>query len=379
MRNAVTVRGEEDTRVLFLALELGRREWKLGFLTGMGKRPRERVVKAGAADALAAEIGRAKRRFRLPVDAEVVSCYEAGRDGFWIHRFLESIGVISHVVDSSSIEVKRRRRKRKTDRLDLEALLRLLIRYWGGEQRVWSVVRVPSPEAEDARHLHRELMTLKRDRTRVTNRIKARLATLGVLDVELGPDFPAHVERLRLWNGLELPNRMRVRLRREWASWEWLTRQIRDVERERRLLLRTSNDPAVEKVRQLKLLKGIGANCAWLYVMEFFGWREFRNRREVGALAGLTPTPHQSGELERERGIDKAGNRHVRAMAIEIAWGWLRFQPESALSQWYQNRFGHGSSRMRRVGIVALARKLLIELWRYLETGALPEGAELRT
>lgn len=378
MQHAETTRGGQDNRALFLALELGRREWKLGFATGMGKRPRERSVRASNVDALEAEIERARRRFRLPAETEVVSCYEAGRDGFWIHRFLESIGVVSHVVDSSSIEVKRRRRKRKTDRLDLEKLLRLLIRYWGGEDKVWSVVRVPSPEAEDARHLHRELMTLKRDRTRVTNRIRAALATQGVLDVELSAGFETWLEEVRLWDGLGLCDQLRVRLRREWEHRAWLTDQIRAVETERRELLRTSTDPAMEQVRQLMELRGIGINSAWLYVMEFFGWREFRNRREIGALAGLTPTPHQSGDLDQERGIDKAGNRQVRAMAIEIAWGWLRYQPESRLTQWYEERFGHGSSRIRRIGIVALARKLLIELWRYLETGALPEGAETR-
>lgn len=167
-------------------------------------------------------------------------------------------------------------------------------------------------------------------------------------------------------------------MKREWVKVQSLTRQMREVEAERRVLLRTSSNPAIEKVRQLHELCGIGINSAWLYVMECFGWREFRNRREVGALAGLTPTPHQSGDLDQERGIDKAGNRHIRAMAIEIAWCWLRFQPDSALSRWYEERFAHGSSRLRRIGIVAVARKLLIELWRYLETGALPEGAVTR-
>lgn len=375
MNTAETVRMEEDNRVLFLALELGRKEWELGFATGMGKRPRERVVKAGDVEALATEIERARRRFGLKREAEVVSCYEAGRDGFWIHRFMESIGVASHVVDSSSIEVKRRKRRRKTDRLDLGALLRLLVRYWGGERKVWSVIRVPSLEAEDARHLHRDLQTLKGDRTRITNRIKAHLATQGVLEVELKAGFEEFVEGLGLWNGRPLGHQLKARLKREWAKVEWLTRQIREVEAERRALLKTSDDPAVEMVRQLQAVRGIGINSAWLYVMEFFGWREFKNRREVGGLAGLAPTPNQSGEKNQEQGIDKAGNRHVRAMAIEIAWGWLRFQPESALAQWYQEKYGQGSSRMRRIGIVALARKLLVELWRYLETGALPEGA----
>jgi transposase len=375
MNKPETVRGQEDTRVLFLALELGRKEWKLGFATGMGKRPRERVVKAGDVESLAAEIDRTRRRFGLKRDGQVVSCYEAGRDGFWIHRFLKSIGVGSHVVDSSSIEVKRRRRRRKTDRLDLGALLRLLMRYWGGERKVWSVVRVPSEEAEDARHLHRDLQTLKGDRTRVTNRIRAHLATQGVLEVELKAGFEEFLEELVLWNGRPLGAQMNARLKREWSKVQWLTEQIHEVEAERRALMRTSKDPAVEMVRQLCALRGIGVNSAWLYVMEFFGWREFKNRREVGGLAGLAPTPHQSGDLDQERGIDKAGNRHVRAMAIEIAWGWLRFQPESALTLWFEKKYGHGTSRMRRTGIVAVARKLLVDLWRYLETGALPEGA----
>jgi len=157
-----------------------------------------------------------------------------------------------------------------------------------------------------------------------------------------------------------------------------LNRQIEALEAMRRERIRAGGDAAVEKVQQLLTLQGVGSNSAWLYVMEFFAWRQFRNRREVGALAGLTPTPYQSGESHREQGIAKAGNRHVRAMAIEIAWGWLRFQPESALTRWYQERFGHGSSRLRRIGIVALARKLLIALWRFLETGVVPEGARLK-
>lgn len=375
MNEAETTRGREDNRILYLALELGRREWKLGFATGMGKRPRERVVKAGDLDGLEDEIRRARGRFKLGDHTKVVCCYEAGRDGFWIHRFLEAVGVESHVVDSASIEVKRRGKQRKTDRLDLGALLRLLIRFWGGEKKVWSVVHVPSPEAEDVRHLHRELGTLKADRTRVTNRIKGLLAGQGVLEVEVRPGFEGVLESMEIWDGLPLGEHLKSRLKREWAKVQELTRQIREVEAERRALEKTSTDRSVEMVKQLQELRGIGESSSWLFVMEFFGWRKFRNRREVGGLAGLAPTPNQSGEQDQERGIDKAGNRHVRAMAIEIAWCWLRYQPGSALSQWYQEKWGGGSSRMRRIGIVAMARKLLVELWRYLETGALPEGA----
>lgn len=359
---------------LYLAFELGRHRWKLGFSTGMAQRPRERTVPAGDLERLEVEIEQARRRFHLPPEVEVFSCYEAGRDGFWLHRFLEAIGHQSYVVDSSSIEVNRRARRAKTDSLDLAGLLRLLIRYHGGERKVWSVVKVPSPEAEDARHLHRELLTLKRDRARLTNRIKGLLATQG-LSVPLDDNFPATVEGVELWDGLPLLDHLRGRLEREWARHRFLSQEIRELERTRQAILRDSVDPAVDQVRQLLALQGIGMNSAWLYVMEFFAWREFRNRREVGALAGLTPTPHQSGDSHREQGIGKAGNRRIRAMAIEIAWGWLRYQPDSELSRWYHERFGSASPRMRKVGIVALARKLLIALWRYLETGAVPEGA----
>lgn len=326
---------------------------------------------------MAQEIGRATERFGLLADVAVVSCYEAGREGFWLHRWLVSQGIRSHVVDSGSIEVNRRKRRAKSDRLDVGALLRQVIRYWAGERKVWSVVRVPTAEQEDQRQLHRELLTAKRDRARVTNRMKGLLANQGVV-VEVGSGFLGELAVLELWDGTALPPGLRARLEREWAKVELYTQQIRQLEGERAELLHTGTAPAVALVRQLLRLRGIGVNSGWLYVMEFFGWRQFRNRREVGGLSGLTPTPYQSGESSREQGIGKAGNRYIRAMAIEIAWGWLRFQPESALSRWYQERFGQGSSRIRRIGIVALARRLLVELWRYLETGAVPEGAVLK-
>lgn len=362
--------------VLHLAFELGQARWKLGFTIGLGQRPRVRTIAARDVQQLSQEIARGKERFGLPPDVRVVSCYEAGREGFWLHRWLVAHGVANHVVDSASIEVNRRKRRAKSDRLDVGALLRQLIRYLAGEPKVWSVVRVPPVAEEDRRQLHRELLTAKRDRTRVTNRMKGLLANQGVV-VEVGRDFLAELAVIELWDGTGLLPGLRARLEREWAKVALLTAQIRQLEGERAEAIRRDPAPAVELVRQLLRLRGIGENSAWLYVMEFFGWRAFRNRREVGGLAGLTPTPYQSGELRREQGIAKAGNRYIRAMAIEIAWGWLRFQPESALSRWYEERFGQGSSRIRRIGIVALARRLLVELWRYLETGALPEGAVL--
>src|SRR3990172_7916023 len=248
----------------------------------------------------------------------------------------------------------------------------------GGEKKVWRVVRVPGVEAEDRRQFHRELEDLKAERTRHINRMKGLLAGQGVR-LEIGSVFVEKLSAIRLWDGRPIPEGLRARLEREYKRLQFIQGQIRELEGQRVEAIRRSADPEVEKVRQLLRLKGIGLNSAWVNTMEFFSWREFRNAKEVGALAGLTPTPYQSGDSSRERGMSKAGNRHVRALAIEIAWGWLRYQPESELSRWYQRRFGGGSSRVRRIGIVALARKLLIALWRYLETGLIPQGAVLKT
>src|ERR671932_1702565 len=282
------------------------------------------------------------------------------------------------VIDSARIEGNRRQRRAKTDRLDVHKLLTMLLRYMSGEQKVWSVVRVPSVEEEDRRQLPREMRTAKQDRTRVINRIKGLLAGHGV-QLALQDDVDTQLEQARQWDGSPLPSALRTRLKRAWQQVGFLTAHIQTLEAERRALLRRREDPVITHVRQLFTLRGIGVNSAWLYVMEFFAWRDFQTAQQVGALAGLTPTPYQSGQSRREQGIAKAGNRHIRAMAIEIAWSWRRFQPTSALTQWYEKRFGHGSARLRKIGIVALARKLLIALWRFLKTGALPEGAVLKT
>jgi transposase len=362
---------------LYLAFELGQKEWKLGFTVGFGQKPRERTVLAGNLYGVKREIERAKGRFGLSKQALVLSCYEAGRDGFWLHRYLVHIGVRSLVVDSSSIEVNRRARRAKTDKMDLGKLLKMLMRYDTGEGKVWSVVRVPTVEQEDSRQLHRELGALRGERTRHINRIKGLLASYGVR-MRVGADFLDRLESRRLWDGRPVPLGLKKRLVREYERLGMVKGQIKQVEAEQADLVKTSESPDVEMVRQLLCLRGIGINSSWLYTMEFFGWREFRNGREVGALAGLTPTPHQSGDEAQERGISKAGNRHIRAMAIQIAWAWLRWQPDSKLSRWYQQRFADGSPRLRRIGIVALARKLLVDLWRYVEDGIIPEGAQLK-
>jgi transposase len=375
-----TTRRMEDTTgsALYLAFELGNSKWKLGFTVGLGQSPRRRAIDAGDLVALQEEIRRAKRRFSLPETAPVKSCYEAGRDGFWLHRYLLAQEVENLIVDSASIEVNRRARRARTDDLDVGKLLSMLIRYHSGEKKVWSVVHVPSVEAEDKRHLHRQLFKFKADRTRHINRIKGLLSGQGVR-MPVGADFLERLGAIRLWDGSSLSPGLCARLEREYACLQFVDQQIQELEAERRELLRTSDDPSVEKVRRLLKLRGIGENSSWLFVMEFFGWRKFRNRRQVGGLAGLAPTPYQSGEGSREQGISKAGNRLARTMAVEIAWCWLRYQPDSELTLWYQEKSGQGGKRLRKIGIVALARKLLVALWRYLETGEVPAGAQLKT
>jgi transposase len=373
------VSSPKTVRVLYLAFELGWNEWKLGFGTDPGDKPRLRNIGGRNTQALLQEIAKAKKRFGLADDTPVRSCYEAGRDGFWLHRFLDSQKIDNQVVDSSSIEVNRRGRRRKTDRLDVGKLLSMLIRWHHGERKVWSVVQVPSVADEDRRQLHRDLGELKAERVQHTNRIKGLLAGCGLAVLSIDKQFPEVLAELRTWDGQSVPPELQQRLRREHQRWQLLDQQIKELDNERARRIRTSPDPVLGKVRQLLRLRGIGANSAWLYVMEFFGWRRIRNRRQLGALAGLTPTPYASGDSEREQGISKAGNRRLRTMAVEIAWCWLHYQPGSALSQWYEQRFAKGSSRQRRIGIVALARKLLVSLWRFLETGEVPQGSETVT
>ena len=253
----------------------------------------------------------------------------------------------------------------------------MLLRLHHGEREVWRVVHVPSMEAEDQRHLHRDLESLKQERASTTARIKGLLSSQGLRRTSLNT-LPEQLDALRLWDGAPLPSGLRHRVLRLYAHHQFLREQIAAVEAERRALLETSHAATLAKIRQLMQLKGIGIHGAWLLVMAFFGWRDFKNRREVGGLAGVTPTPYHSGERAREQGITQAGNRHVRWMTTELAWSWLRYQPESALSGWFRERFGSGGKRLRRIGIVAVARKLLIALWRFLKSGVLPEGAVLK-
>jgi transposase len=363
--------------VLYLAFELGANEWRLGFSTGLGVPVRLRTIGAGNLPRLLCEIELAKKKFGLADDVPVCSCYEAGRDGFWLHRWLVEQGIGNVIVDAASIEVNRRYRRKKTDSLDAAKLVAMLIRHHAGE-KLWSVVRVPSREDEERRHLHRDLEEMKAEATQHRNRIRGLLAGVGARLAEINGNFPEMLPTGRTADGRGVPGELRERLLREFERLQFVQQQIRSLERQRNRKLRDGDhEEHVVKARTLMRLRAIGPHSAWVFVLELLGWRRLDNRRQLASLIGLTPTPYSSGEDEREQGISKAGNRRLRTLLVEIGWCWLQYQPSSALSQWYRKRFGGGGKRQKKIGIVALARKLLIALWKYLEHGELPEGAVL--
>lgn len=368
-----------STGILFVSMELSKSKW---VLTSSGGDMNFRKVTVNASDwaSFERELLAAKRKFKLPAAAPVTCCYEVGRDGFWIARRMQAHGLTVYVVDSASIEVKRRKRRLKNDRVDGEALLRMLLRYHRGEKKVWSVVHIPNEAAEDARRPTRELQRLKKERTAHRNRI-AGLLSLEGLSIRPGDAFEENLSDARRWDGQPLEENLRNELTREMERLRMVAEQIREIERSLvRKLERTElneKEAYVEHVRRLMRLRGLGSSV-WVLVVEFFAWRKFNNGKEVGALAGLTGTPYSSGESERDQGISKAGNPRVRTLMIELAWCWLRHQPNSKLSRWYQERYGGAQSRGKRSGIVAVGRKLLVELWRYVEFGEIPEGAELK-
>lgn len=374
---STTHRAECTAATLYVALELASREWLLTMSRGPeGKRHRARV-QAGDREGIRRALAQAKARFGLAAAAAVRSCYEAGRDGFWPARLLTTLGVENLVVDSSSIEVPRRARRAKTDRLDGEKLLRMLLRYWSGEREVWSVVRVPTPAAEDARHASRSLTTLQAERTRYRNRIHSLLALHGVARRRLDARFPERVAAARDWAGGPLGPELQARVLEQW-------RLLRAVEAERvtrrraeRARVRASRTTTGTIAQRLAQVRGVAARAATILGDELFT-RDLRTRREVGALSGLVSTPYQSGERCLDQGLSRNGIPAVRRIAVQLAWAWLRYQPTSALSQWYQQRFGRGGPGMRKVGIVALARRLLIALWRYVTSDVIPEGARLK-
>ncbi|MDY6912788.1 MAG: transposase [Chloroflexota bacterium] len=369
-----------NEQVLYMALELANKTWKLAF--GSGGNPRVIEISARNRERLKEGIAKAKKRFGLPQEAGVVGCYEAGRDGFWIHRYLLSIGIENIVVDSSSIEVNRRKRRAKTDRIDARKLYTMLIRHDRGEKGVWSVIRVPSREDEDERRTHREI-----ERGGHNSRIKSLMVTQGIV-AKVNRDLPELLGNVRLWDGSPLSPQLKAEIKREFSRMEEVDRQIKEIRAQQRDMLKAAKEEKeaspstippkkIEMVLGLTCLRGIGERSAWPLSYEFF-WRDFRNRREVASAAGLVGTPYNSGGSIREQGISKAGNKRIRRLMVEVGWYWLRYQPESAITVWFNERFAQGGKRMRRIGIVGVARRLLIALWKYASLGEVPEGARFK-
>jgi len=360
---------------LFVSMELSNKNWKLTF--GDGSRDRERTIPARREDLLLREVPVAKAKLGLHEDCEVVFCYEAGRDGFWIDRMLKKNGFKNYVMDPASIEVPRRSRTRKTDRLDGKKLLKLLLRreLWG-ELDAFSVVRIPSEDQESAMRMYRERERLVVERTGH----RCRMKSLSVLHgIEIGNPATVKIEELRDWDGKSLPGLLVEELKREQKRLCMLVEQIKGIEKQQEEALAKAQTPAEQKACKLFTLKAVGKQSSWVLGHECFGWRVFPNRKHLGSFVGLTGTPFDSGETLREQGISKAGSRRVRGTMIELAWSWVRWQPNSALTHWFVDRYVRGgTSRSKRKGIVALARKLLIALWKYVEQGIVPEGAVLR-
>lgn len=361
---------------LYLAFELGSTKWTLAFSIGAAQRPRLRSVAAGDLLALQREIERALERFGVAPSTTVTSCYEAGRDGFWLHRWLIAHGIRNVVVDSSSIEVNRRARRAKSDRLDATKLLHLLMRWAHGERKVWSVIHVPTPEAEAARQVTREIETVRQDRTRVRNRMLALLASQGIRGA-LTRQFAAQMDALQTGDGRPLPAIWRERFAREWAQLQAIDARLREMRQQRTATLARTDVRVAHVAAQLARLRGIAETGATICSTELFGTRTFANRRQVGGLLGLVTLPYRSDQRVQDQGISKASRTEVRRVAIQLAWCWIRYQPQSALAVWFHTRFGAGG-RSRRVGIVAVARKLMIALWRFAEYGVIPEGAQLK-
>ncbi len=359
---------------LYVAFELGATDWTLAMTSALGQVPWLRKVRAGDFPKLTRVLVEGRRQGGLPATAIVMSCYEAGRDGFWIHRALEAQGLRNRIVDSASIEVNRRARRVKTDRIDALKLVMMLVRAASGEGRVWREVHVPPVAAEAARHVHRERTDLIAERTRVTNQIGSWLATYGCRRPRRpGPQWWTAV---RDWADAPLPAEVQARVARAEARWAVLATQLAEVAvRQQAAVTAAPVDSALARLVQLK---GIAAAGAGVLLGEGLAWRGFQNRRQVGGLLGFTPMPYQSGSQARDQGIDRAGNSRLRAVSIQLAWGWVRWQPSSALTQWYQQRFGSHGGRARRIGIVALARKLMIALWRWACHGVQPTGAILK-
>ena len=370
-----------DLGAIFISLELSRSTWLITSLSpGGGEKMSKHSVPAGDICVLLARFSeiRQKAFARTGKSFPVIVIQEAGLDGFWIHRVLQNEGIESHVVDPASIATSRRRRRAKTDRIDGEALLRALLAYKRGEPRVCAMVKAPAPEEEDRRRLCRERKVLIAERVKHVNRIKGLLFAQGVSDYEpLRRDRRRRLEELRTGDGRPLPSHLKTQISRELDRLELLLQQIKAVETERDALLAAQRVAARAPAAMLLDIKGIGPEFAANLWSEGL-FRHFDNRRQVASYAGLAPTPWQSGSVDREQGVSKAGNPRLRSTLIQLAWLWLRHQPQSVLALWFEERVRRNGGRLKKTTIVALARKLLVALWKYVTAGVVIEGAVMK-
>jgi transposase len=376
---------------LFISLELSRSSWLVTALLPGSAKLSKHTVKAGSHSDILGLLSRLKAKADAVAEpVKIIAIHEAGLDGFWVHRLLENNGVESHIVDPASIALPRRKRRAKTDAIDGETLLRTLLAWRRGEPRVCSMVVPPTPEDEDRRRLVREHDTLLTERVQHTNRIRGLLAGQGIRDYNpLRQGARERLETLETGDGRPLPSHLKAEIRRELERLALIESQFIALEAERKVLMQPDQAaakpdqplPPAAAMARLSQLKGIGPGIASVVVLEAL-FRHFDNRRQIAAYAGLVPTPWKSGTIDHEQGISKSGNPRLRVSLIELAWLWLRWQPASALSQWFRRRVAAESGvcnpRLRRITIVALARKLLVALWRYVEHGVVPEGAVLK-
>ena len=368
-----------ENRVL-IAIELSVSSWFVAVRLPGSEKSRLHRVEGGDTTALLALIRdlRSRAEAKLRHAADVACCFEAGRDGFWLHRLLTAHGAIAYVLEPTSILVNRRARRAKTDRLDAEGMLRVLAAWLGGDRQVCSIVSVPTPEDEDAKRPHREREHLVQERQRLENRMEALLFTQGIRGRPSLRSWERDIAKLRTGDGRVLPCLMQAELNRLRRRLVLILELIHEMEAERAKALAAKGDDAMtRKIVDLQRIRGIGANFSTVLAREVL-YRSFANRRQLASYVGIAPMPYQSGGMDRDRSISRAGNPRARTTLIQLAWLWLRYQPGSALSDWFRGRVGTLQGRTRRIAIVAMARKLLIALWRYVEIGVLPDGVELR-
>jgi transposase len=363
-----------------VAIELAVSSWLVAARLPGAEKVRLHRIEGGDTAALLALIAelRSSASRKLGGVAGVACCFEAGRDGFWLQRLLAAHGIAAHVLEPASVLVNRRARRAKTDRLDAEGMLRVLAAWLGGDRQVCSMVRVPTPEEEDAKRPHREREHLVQEKLRLVNRIEALLFTQGIRARPSLRSWERDLAELRTGDGRALPPLLRAELDRLRRRLVLIQELIRETEAERAEALAAAADDAMaQKITALQRIRGVGANFAAVLGREVF-YRSFANRRQLASYVGIAPTPHQSGGTDRDRSISRAGNARARTTLIQLAWLWLRYQPGSALATWFRERVGALQGRTRRIAIVAMARRLLVALWRYVETGVMPDGAAVR-